>query len=164
MLGLQAALFRCGLLPLLRRSICASVKDDVTAAQNELDEFFGAQYHAPDSAHSISSAPSVLAAVTPASTSHTVGTARDVRDQDSQLSHVDASGRASMVEVAHVRSPTSQSASLPTLPFKPQVSQESGSYSPLLSVTPVVEHVSLRVCGTLLQCFHGHCFHTGFPL
>lgn len=88
MLGLQAALYRGGLLPLLRRSLCASVKDDVTAAQNELDEFFGAQYHAPDSAHSISSADSV-------------GTARDVRDADSQLSHVDASGRASMVEVAH---------------------------------------------------------------
>ena len=164
MLAFQAALSRCGLLPLLRRSLCTSVKDDVTAAQQELDEFFGAQYHAPDSAQSISSAPSVLAGASPAPTSPSLGTAKDVRDPDSQLSHVDASGRASMVDVAQVLSRTPcLSPSLPALAFQPQVSQESSSFNPLLSVTPVVEHVGLRVCGPLLQCLHGQCFHTRFP-
>lgn len=105
MLGLQAALTRSGLLPLLRRSLCAGVKDDeIAAAQNELDEFFGSQYNAPEAAPSMASAPSVLAAATPSTKSHRLSTEKSVTDKDSRLSHVDASGRASMVDVAHVRS------------------------------------------------------------
>lgn len=137
------------------------MKDEAEAAQHELDEFFGAQF-TPDSAqspHSFSNAPSVLAgAAAPASTSHEFDTAKSKPATNENLSHVDDSGRASMVDVAHVCSPTSCSKLTLFLLFlycQPQVSQERSSYSPLLSVTPVVDHMCLHSCGSLFQCFYG---------
>jgi hypothetical protein len=79
------------------------VRDEAAAAQRELDEFFGVQFAGESGQSTHSPAPSVLAGATTGP--HDLHARKDDdprSDAPSVLSHVDDSGRASMVEVGQV--------------------------------------------------------------
>jgi hypothetical protein len=102
MLKAQAVLCRSWVLPhFTARFLCAAVGDEAAAAQRELDEFFGAQYTPGITQPQHADATSVLAHAAPASHEFHVPN-RVTSSAPSNLTHVDESGRATMVDVTHV--------------------------------------------------------------
>lgn len=86
----------------LARALSTAVNDEAVAAQRELDEFFGAEFtgNAEQSPHA--NAASMLGGLQAPSPSVNLQTSSDSSAKvNANLSHVDETGRASMVDVGH---------------------------------------------------------------
>lgn len=119
----------------LARALSTAVNDEAVAAQRELDEFFGAEFtgNAEQSPHA--NAASMLGGLqAPSPFVNLQAPSDSSAKENANLSHVDETGRASMVDVGHVRHYAVFCRPVPI----PQVSQERSSAT-LLSVTPVVK-------------------------